>query len=83
MSHRVAPLQILGPVLLCAALVGGGWSVWAATEKTATKDTTLTELEADHIRHTLERLRANQAQILAALSDVEAELSVVKVRVRR
>ena len=71
-------------IALSLLLAAGGLSVWAAAEQqAASKNTTLTEQEADHIRHTLERLSTNQEQILTALQDIEAELQVVKVRVTR
>ena len=69
-------------IALSLLLAAGGLSVWAAGEPPL-KGSILSAQDADHIRHTLERLSANQEQILTALHDIEAELQVVKVRVTR
>ena len=68
----------------CGVLATAGAMGWAATEKSETsKPTTLTDAEAEHIRRTLEQLTANHEKILAALEEIEAQLSIVKVRVTR
>ena len=68
----------------CGVLATAGVTGWAATEKSETsKPTMLTDAEAERIRRTLEQLTANQEKILAALEEIEAQLSIVKVRVTR
>ena len=84
MRHERVGSRTKTLIALSLLLVAGGLSVWAAAEQqAASKNTALTEQEAGHIRHTLERLSANQEQILTALQDIEAELQAVKVRVTR
>ena len=82
MGRRIVEIRL--PVLMALSLLlaAGGLSVWAAGEQTS-KGSLLSGQDADRIRHTLERLSANQEQILTVLQDIEAELQVVKVRVTR
>ena len=71
-------------IVLGILLAAVGLAMWAAAaEQAATKPTMLTEQDAEHIRRVLEKLSENQAKILSALDEVEAELDIVRVRVTR
>ena len=83
-SRRASRVRLRIFVVLGILLAVGGLAMWAtAAEQAATKATMLTEQDAEHIRRVLEKLSENQAKILAALDEVEAELNVVRVRVTR